>query len=320
MAKELDGLRVAILVEDAFEQIEMTAPRRALDDAGAETVLISPRTDGVRGWKHLTPADVFPTDLPLAQANSADFSALLLPGGVINSDTLRLNQEAVEFVREFARTGKPIAAICHGPWILVEANIVRDRTLTSWPSLKTDIRNAGGNWVDRMMVDDGNLVTSRKPDDIPAVIKQKPPFRAAFLKDESAERLPAFFAGGLLRSCFASRRGLASRSLFRGRFLRRRLLGRRLLRRAALGGANGFLQRASGNEFEHLLGRDFDRLARLRIARDASRAVPNLELAEGGKLDFIARLEHVGDLLQHRFDQVDDLAAREFQLFGELTS
>jgi protease I len=168
MAKELEGLRVAILVEDAFEQVEMTAPRKALGDAGAQTVLISPRSDGVRAWKHLTPADVFPVDLPLAQANSADFNALLLPGGVINSDTLRLNPQAVEFVRDFARAGKPIAAICHGPWLLVEANVVRDRTLTSWPSLQTDIRNAGGNWVDRMTVEDGNLVTSRKPDDIPA--------------------------------------------------------------------------------------------------------------------------------------------------------
>ncbi len=168
MAKELEGLRVAILVEDAFEQIEMTAPREALNEAGAETVLISPRNDGVRGWKHLTPADVFPVDLPLAQANGADYAALLLPGGVVNSDTLRLNEQAVEFVREFARAGKPIAAICHGPWMLVEANVVRDRTLTSWPSLRTDIRNAGGNWVDRMTVEDGNLVTSRKPDDIPA--------------------------------------------------------------------------------------------------------------------------------------------------------
>jgi protease I len=168
MAKELEGLRVAILVEDAFEQVEMTAPRQALSDAGAETVLISPRADQVRGWKSQTPADSFPVDLPLAQANSADFAALLLPGGVINADTLRLNQQAVEFVREFARSGKPIAAICHGPWMLVEADIVRDRTLTSWPSLQTDIRNAGGNWVDRMTVEDGGLVTSRKPDDIPA--------------------------------------------------------------------------------------------------------------------------------------------------------
>jgi protease I len=168
MAKELDGLRVAILVEDAFEQVEMTAPREALEDAGAQTVLISPRADQVQGWKSRTPADSFPVDLPLAQANSADFAALLLPGGVVNADTLRLNQEAVEFVRAFAQSGKPIAAICHGPWMLVEADIVRDRTLTSWPSLQTDIRNAGGNWVDRMTVEDGNLVTSRKPDDIPA--------------------------------------------------------------------------------------------------------------------------------------------------------
>ena len=168
MVKELQGLRVAILVDDAFEQVEMTAPREALNEAGAETVLISPRADQVRGWKSRTPADTFPVDLPLLQAHGADFDALVLPGGVINADTLRMNQDAVEFVREVARTGKPIAAICHGPWMLVEADIVRDRTLTSWPSLQSDIRNAGGNWVDRMTVEDGNLVTSRKPDDIPA--------------------------------------------------------------------------------------------------------------------------------------------------------
>jgi protease I len=168
MPRELDGLRVAILVDDAFEQIEMTAPREALDEAGAETVLVSARADRVQGWDHNKPADFFPVDLPLSMAHSADFNALLLPGGVINSDSLRLNDQAVEFVREFMRDRKPVAAICHGPWLLVEANAVRNRTLTSWPTLQTDIRNAGGNWVDRTVVEDGNLVTARKPDDIPA--------------------------------------------------------------------------------------------------------------------------------------------------------
>ncbi len=168
MPKELDGLRVAILVDDAFEQVEMTGPRDALNEAGAETVLISPHVDRVQGWDHNKPADFFPVDLPLSMAHSADFNALLLPGGVLSSDTLRENDQAIEFVREFMRDRKPVAAICHGPWLLVEANAVRDRTLTSWPSIQSDIRNAGGTWVDRATVEDGNLVTGRKPEDIPA--------------------------------------------------------------------------------------------------------------------------------------------------------
>ncbi len=168
MSTQLSGLRVAILVEDAFEQVEMTKPRAALDDAGAQTVLVSPHKDHVQGWNHHDPAQTFPVDRPLDQVSPADFDALLLPGGVMNPDALRMNPQAVEFVRAFARAGKPIAAICHGPWMLVEAGLVRDSTLTSWPSLKTDVRNAGGNWVDREVVEDHDIVTSRKPDDIPA--------------------------------------------------------------------------------------------------------------------------------------------------------
>jgi protease I len=168
MLQELAGLRVAILVEDAFEQVEMTGPRDALIDAGAQTVLISPHGDTVQGWNGHTPAETFDVEMKLSEAHSGDFNALLLPGGVMNADALRMNSQAVEFVRAFADEAKPIAAICHAPWMLVEARIVRDRNLTSWPSLQTDVRNAGGNWLDRMVVEDGMLVTSRKPDDIPA--------------------------------------------------------------------------------------------------------------------------------------------------------
>ncbi len=159
-------MRVAILVEDAFEQVEMTEPRKALDEAGAKTVLIS-RHDQVQGWKHHTPADKFDVDLQLNQAKPEDFDALMLPGGVLNADDLRMVPEAVQFVRGFDRAGMPIAAICHAPWMLVETEIAKGRTLTSWPSLKTDIRDAGGTWVDEVVVEDEGVVTSRKPDDIP---------------------------------------------------------------------------------------------------------------------------------------------------------
>jgi protease I len=168
MNTQLSGLRVAILVEDAFEQVEMVKPREALDQAGAQTTLISPGKDKVQGWNHHDPGDSFPVDLQLEKANPSEFDALLLPGGVMNPDVLRMNKQAVEFVKAFRQSGKPIAAICHGPWMLVEANIVRDHTVTSWPSLQTDIRNAGGTWVDREVVEDDGIVTSRKPDDIPA--------------------------------------------------------------------------------------------------------------------------------------------------------
>ena len=167
MAQPLNGMRVAILVEDAFEQVEMTEPRKALDEAGAETVLVSPKTPQVQGWNHDTPADKFDVDLPLNEAKPSDFDALLLPGGVMNPDKLRTEPAAVQFVQAFADAGMPIAAICHGPWMLVETGIAKGRTMTSWPSLKTDVRNAGGNWVDEVVCEDDGVVTSRKPDDIP---------------------------------------------------------------------------------------------------------------------------------------------------------
>ena len=160
--------KVAILVTDGFEQVEMTGPREALNKAGAKTVLISPKRGQVQAWKHFEKGDSFPVDVPLDSANPADYDALLLPGGVANPDQLRTLPKAVSFVQDFFKSNKPVAAICHGPWLLVEAGAVSGRTLTSWPSLKTDIKNAGGQWVDQEVVEDGNLVTSRKPDDIPA--------------------------------------------------------------------------------------------------------------------------------------------------------
>jgi protease I len=168
MAQQLNGKKVAILVENGFEQVELTEPRKALQQAGAQAQIVSPQQRQVKGWNHTEWGETLPVDVPLDRASPDDFDALLLPGGVMNPDTLRMNPRAVQFVRAFFDAGKPIAVICHGPWTLVEADVVRGRTITSWPSLKTDIRNAGGNWVDQEVVTDNGLVSSRKPDDIPA--------------------------------------------------------------------------------------------------------------------------------------------------------
>jgi protease I len=170
MAQELNGKKVAILVADGFEQVEMTKPKQALEEAGAQTHIISPEGDKVQGWNHFDKADEFPVDVSLDRANPNDYDALLLPGGVANPDQLRVNPKAVQFVKSFFEASKPVAAICHGPWTLIEANAVQGRTVTSWPSLQTDLRNAGANWVDQEVVVDQGLVTSRKPDDIPAFI------------------------------------------------------------------------------------------------------------------------------------------------------
>lgn len=164
----ISGLRVAILVTDGFEQVELTEPRKALDEAGADTSIVSPKDGQVRGWKFTEWGDSLPVDLPLDQAKPDQFDALLLPGGVINPDALRMDEKAVAFARAFFEAGKPVASICHGPWTLIEAGAARGRRLTSWPSLRTDLQNAGADWVDEAVVVDGNLVTSRKPDDIPA--------------------------------------------------------------------------------------------------------------------------------------------------------
>jgi protease I len=164
----LQGKKVAILVTDGFEQSELLEPRKALDEAGAKTQVVSPADKKVKGWNHKEWGQEVPVDVPLNSAKADEFDALLLPGGVMNPDQLRMDPKAVEFVKKFTDAGKPVAAICHGPWTLIEAGAVRGRTLTSWPSLKTDLKNAGANWVDKEVVNDQGLVTSRKPDDIPA--------------------------------------------------------------------------------------------------------------------------------------------------------
>lgn len=171
-ANNLNGKRVAILATDGVEQVELTEPRKALDQAGAKTVVVSPKSGKIKGWQHDHWGDEIPVDQSLESANAETFDALLLPGGVMNPDHLRQNKQAVQFVKRFFEAGKPVAAICHGPWLLVEADVVRGRTVTSWPSLQTDLRNAGADWVDREVATDEGLVTSRKPDDIPAFSKK----------------------------------------------------------------------------------------------------------------------------------------------------
>ena len=165
---KLDGKKVAILVADGFEQVEMTEPRSALEDAGATTMIVSPEDLEVQGWNHDEKAGIFKVDVPLDEARAEDFDGLLLPGGVRNPDRLRMIPATIKFVQGFLTAGKPIAAICHAPWTLIEAKAVKGRTITSWPSLKTDLLNAGANWVDEEVVVDNGLVSSRKPDDIPA--------------------------------------------------------------------------------------------------------------------------------------------------------
>jgi protease I len=167
---KLVGKVIAILATDGVEQSELEKPRLAFEEAGATTRLVSPKTDAIQAFTHHEKGKRFDVDVPLGIANADEFDALLLPGGVISPDALRTIPEAIEFVRRFAVAGKPIAAICHGPWSLVEADLVRGRTVTSWPSLMTDLKNAGAIWVDREVVVDRGLVTSRKPDDLPAFI------------------------------------------------------------------------------------------------------------------------------------------------------
>ncbi len=165
---KLDGLRVAILVTEGFEEVEMTEPRKALDDAGAKTFLIAPEKDKVLSFDHHDKSKTYDVDVALENAKASEYDALLLPGGVMSPDALRMIPDAVAFAASFFEEEKPVAAICHGPWTLVEAGVVKGLTLTSWPSLKTDITNAGGVWIDAEVIGDRNLVTSRKPDDIPA--------------------------------------------------------------------------------------------------------------------------------------------------------
>ena len=168
MADELKGKRVAIVATDMVEQVELLEPRKALEEAGAKTDLISIEPGEIQGFNHYDKGDRIPVDKTIEEASANEYDALLLPGGVGNPDTLRMDENVVSFVRDFFEQGKPVAAICHAPWTLVEAGVARGRTLTSWPSLQTDIRNAGGTWVDQEVVVEQGLVTSRKPDDIPA--------------------------------------------------------------------------------------------------------------------------------------------------------
>jgi protease I len=172
MSNKLNGKRIAILATDGVEQVEMTEPRKALEAAGAKTELVSPAKGKLQAWKHFDKGDQFPVDVPLDSADPNNYDALMLPGGVANPDQLRMLPKAVEFVKSFFERDKPVAAICHAPWLLAEANVVRGRTVTSWPSLQTDLRNAGAKWVDREVVEDEGLVTSRKPDDLPAFNKK----------------------------------------------------------------------------------------------------------------------------------------------------
>jgi protease I len=172
MPNKLNGKRIAILATDGVEQAEMTEPRKALEAAGAKTELVSPAKGQLQAWRHHEKGDKFPVDVELETADPHNYDALLLPGGVANPDQLRMLPKAVRFVKSFFDAGKPVAAICHAPWMLVEADVVRGKTLTSWPSLHTDLQNAGAHWVDREVVEDNGLVTSRKPDDIPAFNKK----------------------------------------------------------------------------------------------------------------------------------------------------
>src|SRR6201996_2115699 len=168
MADELKGKRVAILAADMVERAELVEPRKALQEAGAETELISLEPGEITTFNHFDPAEKEKVDKLAEEADASDYDALLIPGGVGNPDQLRGDENVVAFVQDFFEAGKPVAAICHGPWVLVEAGVVKGRKLTSWPTLQTDIRNAGGNWVDQEVVVDQGLATSRKPDDIPA--------------------------------------------------------------------------------------------------------------------------------------------------------
>ena len=168
MPGTLKGKTIAILATDGFEQSELIKPKQALEDAGARTQVVSPKDDKIKGWDKKDWGKEVPVDVNLKSADASKYDALMLPGGVMNPDQLRMNPDAVRFAKQFFEQGKPVAAICHGPWMLVETDAVRGRTVTSWPSLKTDIRNAGGTWVDQEVVVSDGVVTSRNPDDIPA--------------------------------------------------------------------------------------------------------------------------------------------------------
>jgi protease I len=171
MASTLKGKKIAILATDGFEQSELMQPRQALEEAGAHTEVISPNSGKIKGWDHKDWGESVKVDKTLDNVNAEEYDGLLLPGGVINPDHLRMDPKAVNFVKQFVSSGKTVGAICHGPWTLLEAGALKGKTVTSWPSLKTDLKNAGANWVDKEVVTDGQFITSRNPDDIPAFNK-----------------------------------------------------------------------------------------------------------------------------------------------------
>ena len=172
MANKIEGKKVAFLVTDGFEQVELTGPKEVLEEEGATCKIVSPKDGKVKGWQHVKWGDEFDVDVPLDTAKADDFDALVLPGGQINPDVLRMNPKVHELVRSFFEAGKPVGAICHGPWILIDAGVVKGKRVTSWPSIRTDLRNAGAEVLDEEVVTDQGLVTSRKPDDIPAFSKK----------------------------------------------------------------------------------------------------------------------------------------------------
>ena len=189
MGAQLQGRKVAILATDGVEQVELTEPRKALEQAGAMVHLVAPKGGSIQGMNHHDKGDQLPVDRELSQVSASDYDALVLPGGVANPDALRQEKAAVAFVRDFMDADKPIAAICHAPWLLIEADVVRGRTLTSWPSLQTDLRNAGGDWVDRAVVTDEKLVTSRKPDDLPQFNAKMVSLFASAIAERQVDRM-----------------------------------------------------------------------------------------------------------------------------------
>jgi protease I len=192
VADELNGKRIAFLMaNEGVEQVELIEPRRAVEEAGGVVDLIAPESGQIQAFNHLDKADTFDVDRTVSEVSVGDYDGLAMPGGVANPDQLRMDKNAVRFLREFFAAGKPVGAICHAPWMLVEADVVQGHELTSYPSLQTDIRNAGGNWVDQEVVVDGGLVTSRKPDDIPAFNAKIIEEFAEGVRDEQAEKARA---------------------------------------------------------------------------------------------------------------------------------
>lgn len=168
MSKQITGKKIAILATDGFEQVELTEPKKNLEQAGAKVDVLSIKSGAIKGWDKTDWGKSVKVDRLVTDARPAEYDALVLPGGQINPDKLRMDKNAVAFIKQFVETGKPVAAICHGPWGLIEAGVVQGKTMTSWPSVHTDLSNAGANWVDKEVVQDGNIITSRKPEDIPA--------------------------------------------------------------------------------------------------------------------------------------------------------